>query len=104
MDTGFGGITSPEHAPNGFVVTPDGWVRLSNHNVSYKWTGREWEQRRTTAKAGITGVWAVHGRSAVNFDEQVAMDLCGIYRRSTLGDMLVVLQTALIVVRGKGAG
>lgn len=73
--------------------------------LAYEFEGfSEWEKRRTIVKAGITGVWAVHGRSIVNFDEQVAMDLCGYYRRSTLGDMRLVLQTALIVIRGKGAG
>ena len=63
-----------------------------------------WHKRRfLTAKPGITGLWQVQGRSRVNFDEMVRMDLR--YAKSwSLGlDIKILLQTPRAVISGDGA-
>ena len=62
-----------------------------------------WQKRRAIPKSGITGVWGVYGRSSVQFDEQCAMDICGYYRRSTIGDIFLIIKTIVIILRLKGA-
>lgn len=63
-----------------------------------------WHRRRVLEiKPGITGLWQVHGRSRVSFDEMVRLDL-QYARRWSLGlDLQILLKTPSAVVSGDGA-
>jgi lipopolysaccharide/colanic/teichoic acid biosynthesis glycosyltransferase len=63
----------------------------------------EWQRKRLDFKPGITGVWQVYGRSRVNFDEMVFMDVCGRLNRSLLGDAKLLALTIPVALLGKGA-
>ena len=63
----------------------------------------DWQKRRLTGKGGVTGVWQVYGRSRVNFDEMVAMDICGYHRRSTRSDLRTILRTVKVMLTREGA-
>lgn len=56
-----------------------------------------------TAKPGLTGVWQVSGRSAINFDKRVEMDANYVQKRSALFDFWIILQTIPAVILGRGA-
>jgi exopolysaccharide biosynthesis polyprenyl glycosylphosphotransferase len=63
-----------------------------------------WHRRRVLEiKPGITGLWQVHGRSRVSFDEMVRLDL-QYARQWSLGlDLQILLKTPSAVVSGDGA-
>ena len=64
---------------------------------------RDWHLRRLAAPPGMTGLWQVHGRNRVSFDEMVRMDLEYIEHQSFWLDVLLLMQTPLAVVAGAGA-
>lgn len=63
----------------------------------------EWAMRRLAVKPGLTGPWQVGGRSDVDFDDMVRLDLGYIARRSVAMDLKIILQTVAVVFTGKGA-
>jgi len=63
-----------------------------------------WHRRRLLeAKPGITGLWQVHGRSRVQFDDMVRLDLRYARECSPLLDLKILLQTPKAVLGGDGA-
>ena len=63
-----------------------------------------WHRRRLLeAKPGITGLWQVQGRSRVEFDDMVRMDLRYARDCSPLLDLKILLQTPKAVIGGDGA-
>ena len=65
---------------------------------------RVWHRARLlAAKPGITGLWQVRGRSRVQFDDMVRMDLRYANSWSLWLDVKILLQTPLAVVSGSGA-
>lgn len=63
-----------------------------------------WHRRRLLeAKPGITGLWQVHGRSRVGFDDMVRLDLRYARNCSPWLDMKILLQTPKAVIAGNGA-
>lgn len=63
-----------------------------------------WHRRRLLeAKPGITGLWQVHGRSRVEFDDMVRLDLRYARECSPLLDLKILLQTPKAVMGGDGA-
>jgi len=54
-------------------------------------------------KPGITGLWQVTGRSRVNFDEMVRLDLRYATSWSPVMDLFILLRTPLAVFKGEGA-
>jgi len=63
-----------------------------------------WHRRRLLeAKPGITGLWQVHGRSRVEFDDMVRLDLRYARNCSPLLDLKILLQTPKAVMSGDGA-
>jgi lipopolysaccharide/colanic/teichoic acid biosynthesis glycosyltransferase len=63
-----------------------------------------WHRRRLLeAKPGITGLWQVHGRSRVGFDEMVRQDLRYARQSSPWLDVKILLQTPKAVIAGDGA-
>ena len=63
-----------------------------------------WHRRRLLeAKPGITGLWQVYGRSRVEFDDMVRLDLRYARACSPLLDLKILLQTPKAVFGGDGA-
>jgi lipopolysaccharide/colanic/teichoic acid biosynthesis glycosyltransferase len=58
---------------------------------------------RLTVKPGMTCTWQVNGRSDVDFEQWVEMDLDYIERRSTLLDLTLIVKTIPAVLSGRGA-
>jgi exopolysaccharide biosynthesis polyprenyl glycosylphosphotransferase len=59
--------------------------------------------RRLLVKPGLTGLWQVSGRSDLNWEESVRLDLHYVENWSLFLDMVVLLKTARVVVRATGA-
>jgi lipopolysaccharide/colanic/teichoic acid biosynthesis glycosyltransferase len=54
-------------------------------------------------KPGLTGLWQVSGRSALSYDERVALDCEYVQRWSLTKDTLILLKTFSSVVNQEGA-
>jgi exopolysaccharide biosynthesis polyprenyl glycosylphosphotransferase len=63
----------------------------------------DWEKARLEATPGITGVWQVRGRSDIDFDEMVLMDLYYIDNWSLRLDIQLMLRTIPAVLFRRGA-
>lgn len=63
-----------------------------------------WHRRRICIKPGITGLWQVSGRSAINdFDQIVRLDLKYIDNWSLWLDIKLLLKTVWVVLARRGA-
>jgi lipopolysaccharide/colanic/teichoic acid biosynthesis glycosyltransferase len=63
-----------------------------------------WHRRRVLeVKPGITGLWQVSGRSSVNFDQMVRLDLRYATSWSPSLDFTILMRTPLAVIKGEGA-
>ncbi len=62
-----------------------------------------WQWRRLSVRPGLTCTWQVSGRSDVDFDRWVDLDLAYIDAWSLRGDLLLLLRTIPAVLRGTGA-
>ncbi|MDU7945409.1 MAG: sugar transferase, partial [Haemophilus parainfluenzae] len=54
-------------------------------------------------KPGITGLWQVSGRSGVDFNERVEMDVWYMKNWSLWNDIVILLKTAKVVCKKTGA-
>ena len=63
----------------------------------------EWQKGRLAIRPGLTGLWQVRGRSDLNFDEGVLMDLYYIENWSLRLYFLVLLRTVPAVLFRRGA-
>jgi lipopolysaccharide/colanic/teichoic acid biosynthesis glycosyltransferase len=59
--------------------------------------------RRLEVAPGLTCLWQVKGRGDIPFDEQVDLDLEYVDTQSLWLDMVLLLRTPLVVLKGKGA-
>ena len=75
---------------------------LENQQIKYP-TSRKYVKIILSGKPGITGVWQVSGRSAINFYKRVEMDADYVMRRSILFDITLLIKTIPAVLSGKGA-
>jgi len=64
---------------------------------------RGWQRRRLSMKPGITGLWQVSGRSRLNFEEWMLLDLKYIDDWSLTLDALLLFKTLPVVLLGRGA-
>jgi exopolysaccharide biosynthesis polyprenyl glycosylphosphotransferase len=62
-----------------------------------------WQHRRLSMKPGLTCLWQVSGRSEVDFDRWMALDLKYIDTWSPLLDLKILLKTVPAVLSGRGA-
>ena len=60
-------------------------------------------RRRLVVKPGITGLWQVSGRSDLSWADSVRLDLSYVENWSLSLDLLILLRTAVVVLRGSGA-
>jgi exopolysaccharide biosynthesis polyprenyl glycosylphosphotransferase len=63
----------------------------------------QWHKRRFSVKPGLTCLWQVNGRSDVNFERWVRLDLEYIDRWSLGLDMKILAKTIPAVMKGSGA-
>lgn len=61
------------------------------------------ETRRLLSKPGITGLWQVSGRSDLDWDESVRLDLYYVENWSFTGDLMLLLRTAVQIFKHDGA-
>jgi exopolysaccharide biosynthesis polyprenyl glycosylphosphotransferase len=61
------------------------------------------ERRRLAVKPGMTGLWQVSGRSNLDWDTSVALDLDYVDNHRLSDDVLIGLRTLGAVVRARGA-
>jgi lipopolysaccharide/colanic/teichoic acid biosynthesis glycosyltransferase len=60
-------------------------------------------RRRLTVKPGLTGLWQVSGRSDLDWDETVRLDLQYVDELSPRLDARILARTLHAVVAGRGA-
>ena len=64
---------------------------------------KSWHRRRFSVRPGITGYWQVNGRSLVNFEKWMEMDMSYIDNWSLWVDFKILFLTIPAVIRGTGA-
>ncbi|OHB78896.1 MAG: hypothetical protein A2V98_01590 [Planctomycetes bacterium RBG_16_64_12] len=66
-------------------------------------TYKLWHAERLEVLPGITGLWQISGRSDVDFDERLRLDVEYITRRSLWLDVRILAATVTAVVHSEGA-
>jgi exopolysaccharide biosynthesis polyprenyl glycosylphosphotransferase len=61
-------------------------------------------RRRLLVKPGLTGLWQISGRSDLDWDESVRLDLRYVENWSFTLDLMILWKTMSTVARGRGAG
>jgi exopolysaccharide biosynthesis polyprenyl glycosylphosphotransferase len=64
---------------------------------------KRWQRRRLRMRPGLTCLWAVNGRDAVDFETWMRLDMAYIDNWSLTLDARIILQTIPHVITGKGA-
>lgn len=59
---------------------------------------------RLSTYPGMTGLWQISGRSDVDFDDRVTLDMQYIRQQGPLQDLQILLKTPAKVLSGQGAG
>ena len=59
--------------------------------------------RRFLVKPGITGLWQVSGRSDLDWEETVRLDLFYVENWTMTGDLVILLKTVRAVLKSEGA-
>jgi len=62
-----------------------------------------WEKRRLVVKPGLTGLWQILGRKDLPLNENLEYDFYYINNQSFFLDLVIILKTIPIVLRGIGA-
>jgi lipopolysaccharide/colanic/teichoic acid biosynthesis glycosyltransferase len=62
-----------------------------------------WQMERLLGLPGITGLWQVTSRSAVQFDDMVRLDIEYLHKQSFWLDLQILVKTPLVVLLRKGA-
>lgn len=62
-----------------------------------------WLMRRFSVKPGLTCLWQISGRSDIDFDRWIELDLSYIDQWSLSLDLEILAKTVSVVVRGQGA-
>jgi len=69
----------------------------------YKGFDKDWQRRRFSVRPGITCLWQVNGRSSIEFDQWMELDMQYIDKWSLWLDFKILAQTIPAVLRGSGA-
>jgi lipopolysaccharide/colanic/teichoic acid biosynthesis glycosyltransferase len=64
---------------------------------------RRWQRRRLRMRPGLTCLWAVEGRDALDFEEAMRLDLAYIDSWSLTLDWIILFRTVPRVLTGRGA-
>ena len=60
-------------------------------------------QQVLSVPPGITGYWQVSGRSDVDYRQRINMNLYYVLNRSIWLDIIILLKTLKVMIKGKGA-
>jgi exopolysaccharide biosynthesis polyprenyl glycosylphosphotransferase len=60
-------------------------------------------RRRLVVKPGMTGLWQVSGRSDLSWEDSIRLDLQYVENWSLTVDLVILMRTAAVVMRGAGA-
>ena len=60
------------------------------------------DELRLYGKPGLTGTWQVYGRSRVNFNEMVEMDIAYLQQQSIWQDLKLIAPTLPVMLQGRG--
>lgn len=60
------------------------------------------QRRRHEVRPGLTGYAQVHGRNAISWEEKFAMDVEYVDNITFLGDMKIILDTVMVVLKRDG--
>ncbi|MSP11767.1 MAG: sugar transferase [Chloroflexi bacterium] len=63
----------------------------------------KWRMNLLTVKPGLTGLWQVSGRSDVDYEERVRLDMQYIRNYTIWQDLFILFKTIPVVVQGHGA-
>jgi lipopolysaccharide/colanic/teichoic acid biosynthesis glycosyltransferase len=63
----------------------------------------QWDLNLLTVKPGITGLWQVHGRSDVSYEERVRLDMHYIRNWTIWFDLHLLMETIPAVLSRRGA-
>jgi len=63
----------------------------------------QYQKKRLLVKPGCTGLWQVNGRSELNFDEMVELDLQYMSNQSLWLDLKIILKTIKVMFLRSGA-
>ena len=66
-------------------------------------TYRLWHTERLEVVPGITGLWQISGRSNLDFDQRLKLDIAYIERQSLMMDFRILFLTVAQVFIGDGA-
>ena len=66
-------------------------------------TYKVWHTERLDVVPGITGIWQITARAAVEFDDRLRLDILYLKKRCLLLDSLILFYTIPAVIRGNGA-
>jgi exopolysaccharide biosynthesis polyprenyl glycosylphosphotransferase len=69
----------------------------------YQGFSEDWQRRRFSVRPGITCLWQVQGRSAISFEQWMALDLKYLDEWSLWLDLKILAMTIPAVVKGSGA-
>jgi exopolysaccharide biosynthesis polyprenyl glycosylphosphotransferase len=69
----------------------------------YEGFSQDWQRRRLSIRPGITCLWQINGRSSIQFDRWMELDMEYIDRWSVWLDMLILIRTIPAVLKGSGA-
>lgn len=69
----------------------------------YEGFNEDWQRRRFSIKPGITCLWQVNGRSGINFDQWMLLDLQYLDEWSLWLDLKILAKTVPAVLKGAGA-
>jgi lipopolysaccharide/colanic/teichoic acid biosynthesis glycosyltransferase len=63
----------------------------------------QWGLNLLTVRPGLTGLWQVSGRSDLDYEDRVRLDMYYIRNWSIWQDIQLILRTIPVVMKGKGA-
>jgi lipopolysaccharide/colanic/teichoic acid biosynthesis glycosyltransferase len=69
----------------------------------YEGFSEDWQRRRFSVRPGITCLWQVKGRSNIDFDHWMKLDLEYMDQWSIWLDLKILAQTIPAVLKGSGA-
>lgn len=62
----------------------------------------EWAKERLNCRPGVTGLWQMSGRTSIDYNRMLQLDIEYIHKRSMLLDLKILLKTILIIFQAKG--
>jgi lipopolysaccharide/colanic/teichoic acid biosynthesis glycosyltransferase len=66
-------------------------------------TYRLWHTERLEVQPGLTGLWQISGRNALDFDDRLRLDVAYVRNRCVSLDLYILLHTFGAVLSGRGA-